>query len=1658
MHATRRYAGVRVFGIEMDQEVYLEPLTLDAEIAAYWLDPGRAVRELLAALARHYPLDPSVQPVDESVVRAEAAYRNLLLNACNIIPLTSLPPDRRLATRQLTLRTLYAPLKVSVEREAGDAADTDLLDSIERRRFHSSGALPRGETGEHVLSKSAPVGDHHRRTVTVEPGVRLQTSRRMVILGDPGAGKSTLLRWMATAYLLRLRGDPDWSQLPAVDTLPEEDLLPVLLRCRDLGGEQLSGSLVDMLAHVLRRAELPDDQVEALQSSLQRRLTEGTALLLVDGLDEIADAPTRARVCEQFERVHLAYPAAPIIVTSRIVGYREMGYRIGHGFEHVTLAELDRTDKDDFIRRWCAVTVPPSQQLEVADEIIKDIHGTERIERLTGNPMLLTTMALVKRTVGKLPEHRADLYRAAIGVLLNWRPEVNSPVEYREAVPQLGYMACDMSLRGVQQIGDDDLITLLKSMRVEYGGRLHAIMRHTPEEFVRLMENRTGLLNEAGRVDDVPVYEFRHLTFQEYLTALALVERRFPGRHPHRALADDIARLAARLDTPVATDTSADRSWQEAVRLVVTMCGDDDVDPVLQAILGPGDRDPQVATPRTVLAARCLQDEPHAGPTLVRTLLQRLVQALPAEGLDLDIHDAVRSLAESRWSSALISQLLAELEARGANASPDLVALLGDVISRSAPTKAAEREPWEKARVDDLAAEDRGTVLKAVLVVGHGGFGDDRAAKRLLRLLRHPDDMVAGAAAWALGRLGEEDETCAWRLTDDQADAVRRTVDPAVAPPPRLVQLAQVLPPQRWPEAIEPLTRATRDSSPSVRGAAVRHLGTTRRLSVIPAVAARLQDEVPSVRVAAAHALGTLRFDGAVPLLLSSLSDESPDMRRAAAAALGRIGDSRAVPALITALRDDAGKTGDHYAVALGNLGDERATVPVLDRLKAPAQDPTWQSLIALGRLGAADALSYLVDRLVNDPQKLDFWLGWALREIGDTRFYEQISTSGSTKILPTLGRLGGSLPWDQVQTALRDSDPERREDALLALEQIGGDPAAQAIADAASDEVASVRRVAAKALDGIDDRRLLTPLLALLEDPDVSVRLAAIAALGAFPDHTVFAFLAPLAQEQDARLRIAVARAFNSHFDPRPVKLLVEALSDPVAEVREQAARSLGSQGNRGPIKRLHASLDDPDPDVRSTAAGALGQLGARSSAHRIVGMLSSDHAGERVWAAYSLGELSAAAAAPALIAALTDPFARVREWAASALGYIGGESVIDALLGRLDDTNTDARIAVYSALARLNDPRAGEPVLAGLTDPHPRVREAAADAIGRLGLTANAVDIQPYLEDRHWRVRSAVCWSLGMLDAADAFPSLLTGITDPHPSVQRAAIWALGLLGNSVALDPLEPLASHPIAQVRANALAALARIAPDSTRTLVLAGLRNDPHPSVRRAAAWALRLHPDADYVSTLIERLDDVHQDVRGAAALALGGSGDATAAAKLRQSLDDPSLWVRGRVVNALAQLHDRSAAEPIGQLATHLDPWLSARACWALGKLGNPRPLLALRTRMTTVAGSDRRDVVAVLGHYGDAYARRLIREGLRHSAAVRRRSWLDSVAWTCSDLVDRALLTRDGDGDLPFIDPAVPIDERRVALLARRLHRSVEEVSSRYGVLAREIPLRLS
>jgi formylglycine-generating enzyme required for sulfatase activity/energy-coupling factor transporter ATP-binding protein EcfA2 len=393
----------------------------------------------------------------------------------------------------------------------------------------------------------------YTETVTVSVDEALAAYPRLVILGDPGSGKTTLLRYLALLYARDLAegttlvqerlglAEAPHAVAGAVTASPR---LPILLPLRRLGAYLKTHRPVDdgteghalLLTHLLQmlegeRVSLPDDFFDPY-------LESGRAVILLDGLDEVADPDLRRRVSRLVESFTAAYPDCRYVVSSRIVGYVGAA-RLGEEYVTTTIRDFTLADVECFLRNWhLAVAVgqmgPGESAAAYADSqtqrLLAAIEGNERIRELAINPLMLTVIALVHRDRVKLPDRRAELYDEAVDVLLGKWEEAkgiqeapileDSPFDAGDRRLMLQAVALWMQERQQKEIETRDLRRLLGEMFQSIVGDWRAAERAV-DRFLHVIQERTGLLAEHG----AGVYRYSHLTFQEYLAALAVVGR-----------------------------------------------------------------------------------------------------------------------------------------------------------------------------------------------------------------------------------------------------------------------------------------------------------------------------------------------------------------------------------------------------------------------------------------------------------------------------------------------------------------------------------------------------------------------------------------------------------------------------------------------------------------------------------------------------------------------------------------------------------------------------------------------------------------------------------------------------------------------------------------------------------------------------------------------------------------------------------------------------------------------------------------------------------------------------------------------------------------------------------------------------------------------------
>lgn len=534
-----------IYFVQNKQRTHFALIHADGEALAPSLaqrikDADKSVGGDLHSLDYLSPLEETIP--DDLVKEAKEKYFTYLSKECGEITLGGLPADQEVGSRRLDLEHIFIPLY--------------LHPSTQHEQIRSL---------EYSKKEEEKISSEERKSV----GEVFSKCSRLAILADPGGGKSTLLKRIAIAYAFPERRES------VDDKLPDQKWLPLFIRCRQLSNLAKS-SIFDILSLIPNWAEM-NELADPFSLLVSRALRDGEVLLLIDGLDEISDEGERVTFIKQLRIFLSIYPTVGIIVTSREAGFRIVGGALSAHCEHYKIADFDDYDINRLTLAWHREVVGDQEKVRLeAEKLAKTICKTGRVRALAKNPLLLTALLLVKRWVGQLPSRRSVLYGKAIEVLLmTWNVEGYKPIDQDEAIPQLAFIAFAMMKEGVQRISSRRLKELLILARKQMPDVL-GYARISVSEFVKQVELRSSILIFSGHTLEqgtlYPMYEFQHLTFQEYLTARAIVD----GYYPDRKDGDTILSiLEPHID---------DLNWKEVVPLAAVLAGRK-VQPLIQHLI-----------------------------------------------------------------------------------------------------------------------------------------------------------------------------------------------------------------------------------------------------------------------------------------------------------------------------------------------------------------------------------------------------------------------------------------------------------------------------------------------------------------------------------------------------------------------------------------------------------------------------------------------------------------------------------------------------------------------------------------------------------------------------------------------------------------------------------------------------------------------------------------------------------------------------------------------------------------------------------------------------------------------------------------------------------------------------------------------------------------
>ncbi len=415
----------------------------------------------------------------------------------------------------IALNSVYIALKAVAGEGYAEERQLDLdkvdkeTDKIQRTResvstqFLETNFYQAEEQIQHKFSLESLLTDHPR----------------LVIVGEPGSGKTTLLEYI----ILELIETPELfgsGERPIPLFFPVRSLKPCTLPSPN--------DFPEICVPDVLRSDCPAD-------FFRQYIKAGNCVFLFDGLDEVTLPEERRKVSKWIDELCAAFPDNRYIVTSRIIGYREAP--LHNGFYKSRLCDFDREDIKQFVFNWqMAITEDRSQESESnrklrikieVDRILEVMKEKPGIRQLASNPLLLTIVLLVYNNRTRLPEERGRLYDECINVLLEhlqkarleeskygaFKPAQSLKLDQqRDLLKSMAYWLHERGLREEEEKGicNEILANQLPTVGLDPS---------YAEQFIKEIEERSGLIIHRGSG-----VGFSHLTFQEYLTALALAD------------------------------------------------------------------------------------------------------------------------------------------------------------------------------------------------------------------------------------------------------------------------------------------------------------------------------------------------------------------------------------------------------------------------------------------------------------------------------------------------------------------------------------------------------------------------------------------------------------------------------------------------------------------------------------------------------------------------------------------------------------------------------------------------------------------------------------------------------------------------------------------------------------------------------------------------------------------------------------------------------------------------------------------------------------------------------------------------------------------------------------------------------------------------------
>ncbi|MBS1663632.1 MAG: DUF4062 domain-containing protein [Bacteroidetes bacterium] len=482
-------------------------------------------------------------------------YMERLANRYRRIDLEGLTPPEKEDHLQLQLRIIFVEQHVRDNRPPIELPK-DIWSTLQLERELCADDLPAHISQEEIKKLSDTY--YGKKAAPVLEMLTDPANPHVIILGDPGSGKSTLLKYMALSMI-------DASINPRLHSF-YLGAFPLLIELRSYIAlkkkYQDCRTFLDFCDHLSESQSSFPDKKALLRHLSERKPT----LLLFDGLDEIFDPADRETITREIVGFTEKYPDVRVIVTSRIIGYQR-SILMNAGFKEFTLQDFDEKQVNEFVYKWYSIVLAdrPQEAQARVKRIQEAFKTAASIRQLSGNPMLLTIMAIIGKNQ-ELPRERWKLYEHAASVLIeHW--DINRHLK-------ANHVEADF-------IGGEEKKEILRRLAFKMqsgegglaGNYIHK--ERLQEEIEEYLRERYQKIPDAARIARSMIQQFRernfilslyggnlfgfvHRGFLEYFCAMAFIQKFEKTRElSFEQLRDEV--FGEHCDDP---------SWHEVLRII----------------------------------------------------------------------------------------------------------------------------------------------------------------------------------------------------------------------------------------------------------------------------------------------------------------------------------------------------------------------------------------------------------------------------------------------------------------------------------------------------------------------------------------------------------------------------------------------------------------------------------------------------------------------------------------------------------------------------------------------------------------------------------------------------------------------------------------------------------------------------------------------------------------------------------------------------------------------------------------------------------------------------------------------------------------------------------------------------------------------------------